>query len=349
MTESFDYLVLDLASDDILVQKAAAEALGRLADSRALTPLIATLHNQNQWVREASARALGKLGNPDAVEALLMAVKDTNLWVCKAAITSLGQLNNPQAIMPLVLLLGHKDASVQRAAIHALVNLSPSSFEALLAALDNPERLIRKGAVTALGKLGDERAVMPLIQVLHHNDMTVRQKAILALKNIGGTTALAALTEALQDSNALIRRAVLQAINELDWQEAEDGPLILVAEDESDERELFVSVLKLWGYRSIEAYHGEMAIRQAQRYHPDLILLDVRMPRLNGFDAFKRLKKLPETAAIPVIFLSADSQAQALATSKMLGAAAYMIKPYTPAEVIERIRAVLNNYKRLAG
>jgi CheY-like chemotaxis protein len=85
-------------------------------------------------------------------------------------------------------------------------------------------------------------------------------------------------------------------------------PLILVAEDERDIRDLIVFTLQLAGFNVVEVPNGEEAVKKALEIKPDLILMDVRMPKMTGFEACKALKQQEKTQDIPVIFLSAKGQ-----------------------------------------
>src|SRR4030042_1482752 len=86
------------------------------------------------------------------------------------------------------------------------------------------------------------------------------------------------------------------------------GKKVLVAEDEPDIRGLIVFSLEFAGYKVVQAANGEEAIDLAEQEQPDLIMLDVRMPKLTGYEACARLKARETTRNIPVVFLSALSQ-----------------------------------------
>lgn len=81
-------------------------------------------------------------------------------------------------------------------------------------------------------------------------------------------------------------------------------PLVLIVDDEWLNRELMEGILLLQDYRVIQAHSGEQALRLAIEQHPDLVLLDVRMPRMDGFEVSRRLKSDPATDQIPIIMLS---------------------------------------------
>ncbi|MGQ9598726.1 MAG: response regulator transcription factor [Anaerolineae bacterium] len=116
---------------------------------------------------------------------------------------------------------------------------------------------------------------------------------------------------------------------------------VLVAEDESDIRNLIVFSLEYAGYTVVQAMDGEEAIQKAITEQPDLILLDVRMPRMNGYEACKRLKAHESTHHIPVVFLSARGQEIEIKQGLELGAVEYILKPFAPDELQQRVTSLL--------
>lgn len=117
---------------------------------------------------------------------------------------------------------------------------------------------------------------------------------------------------------------------------------ILIAEDERDIRELISFTLSFAGHEVVATTNGEEAYAAAIELLPDLILLDVRMPRLTGYEACKRLKTNEKTAHIPVVFLSAKGQEAEVQTGLEVGAIEYIIKPFSPDQLTERVQAILN-------
>jgi DNA-binding response OmpR family regulator len=116
---------------------------------------------------------------------------------------------------------------------------------------------------------------------------------------------------------------------------------ILIAEDERDIRELLDFTLRYNGYEVIAASNGEEALELIQREMPDLILLDVRMPRIDGYEVCKALKAEPTTSSIPVVFLSAKGQEAEVEAGMQLGAEAYILKPFSPNELASRVGDLL--------
>ena len=117
---------------------------------------------------------------------------------------------------------------------------------------------------------------------------------------------------------------------------------ILVAEDEKDIRELVMFSLKgLGGFDVILAPNGEEAVKVATAEHPDLILMDVRMPKMTGYEACAKLKTIKATRDIPVIFLSAKGQDSEIRQGLSAGATQYILKPFAPDELVSQVRSVL--------
>ncbi|HEX6875922.1 MAG TPA: response regulator [Nocardioidaceae bacterium] len=109
----------------------------------------------------------------------------------------------------------------------------------------------------------------------------------------------------------------------------------LVVDDSAVIRELIAVNLQLEGFEVTMAGDGETALELARATLPDVITLDVMMPRMSGFEAVERLRAEPETAGIPVVMVTGRAQAADLARGEELGADAYLTKPFEPAELIE--------------
>jgi CheY-like chemotaxis protein len=118
-------------------------------------------------------------------------------------------------------------------------------------------------------------------------------------------------------------------------------PKILVADDERDIRELIGFTLRFAGFEVVLVADGVEAIERAPLEKPDLILLDVRMPRVTGYDVCRHLKEDPATSAIPIVFLSAKGQDGEIQQGLDSGAVEYIVKPFTPDDLTEQVRNVL--------
>lgn len=117
---------------------------------------------------------------------------------------------------------------------------------------------------------------------------------------------------------------------------------ILIAEDERDIRDLVAFSLQFGGFQVVQAANGMEAVERAQAERPDLILMDVRMPRMTGYEACKTLKTLPAVRDIPVVFLSAKGQESEIQTGLEAGAEEYILKPFAPDELTRQVKVVLD-------
>lgn len=119
---------------------------------------------------------------------------------------------------------------------------------------------------------------------------------------------------------------------------------ILIAEDEPDIRELVAFTLRFGGYEVVTASNGEEAVQLARRENPDLILLDVRMPRMTGYDACREIKADPNLKTTPVVFLSAKGQENEIQAGIESGAEEYLLKPFAPDQLMQRVKAILAKF-----
>jgi DNA-binding response OmpR family regulator len=116
---------------------------------------------------------------------------------------------------------------------------------------------------------------------------------------------------------------------------------ILIAEDERDIRDLITFTLRFAGHEVIPTVNGEEAYQTALKTIPDLIMLDVRMPRMTGYEACQHIKAEETTKHIPVIILSAKGQESEVRTGIEAGADDYILKPFSPDQLTERIKTIL--------
>ena len=124
---------------------------------------------------------------------------------------------------------------------------------------------------------------------------------------------------------------------------------ILIAEDERDIRELVNFSLQFGGFTVVQAANGAEAVEQAQKELPDLILMDVRMPKMTGYEACRQMKSMPELRDIPVVFLSAKGQETEIQTGLEAGAEEYILKPFAPDELVKQVQAVLDRVTARRG
>lgn len=116
---------------------------------------------------------------------------------------------------------------------------------------------------------------------------------------------------------------------------------ILVVEDEADLREVLQYNLTREGYRVLLAENGADGLRKARKEVPDLLLLDLMLPDLDGLEICRRLKKDPVTASLPIIIVTAKGEESDVVLGLGVGADDYVSKPFSPRELLARVKAVL--------
>ena len=121
---------------------------------------------------------------------------------------------------------------------------------------------------------------------------------------------------------------------------------ILVVDDTKDILLVVARRLESWGYEPLTAESGEEGLRVAEEHIPDLVLLDIMMPKMKGRDVCARLKANPKTQHIPVIFLTALGLADHIKAGLDLGADDYIVKPFEPAQLKERIAICLARHEK---
>jgi len=123
-------------------------------------------------------------------------------------------------------------------------------------------------------------------------------------------------------------------------------PLILIADDEPLVTQLVSHRLNTRGFEVAVVGDGIQAIASARRLRPDLVILDAMMPGLDGFAVLKTLKEAPETAAIPVLMLTARKGEKDVVGALTAGADDYLVKPFIPEELVTRVKRLLGNKAR---
>jgi two-component system phosphate regulon response regulator PhoB len=118
-------------------------------------------------------------------------------------------------------------------------------------------------------------------------------------------------------------------------------PLVVAADDDPDILNLVTLRLERAGYQVLTARDGEQALDLCAERSPDLILLDVSMPKLTGLDVARRLRELPATASTPIVLLTARASESDRAAGHEAGATAYLTKPFSPQELSTRVGELL--------
>lgn len=116
---------------------------------------------------------------------------------------------------------------------------------------------------------------------------------------------------------------------------------VLVIEDEELICDSIVELLSKRGITAIAAKDGDRGLQLAKEIIPDLILCDLRMPKLNGYEVLKALRQDPITAGVPFIFLTAENTQEIIAQGQLLGANSYIYKPFTTAQLLDAIASYL--------
>ena len=120
-----------------------------------------------------------------------------------------------------------------------------------------------------------------------------------------------------------------------------DTPTILVVEDEEDLRDIIIFNLNREGYKTVGVETGEQGLAQARELVPNLIILDLMLPGVNGLDVCRQVKQDPNTQNISIIIVSAKGEEADIVTGLELGADDYVAKPFSPRILLARVRAVL--------
>jgi two-component system, cell cycle response regulator DivK len=116
---------------------------------------------------------------------------------------------------------------------------------------------------------------------------------------------------------------------------------ILVVEDQEDNRQILRDLLDNAGYEMIVAEDGVQALEQAEKHKPDLILMDIQLPLLDGYEATRRLKANPDLKAIPIIVVTSYALSGDEEKARAAGCDAYVAKPYSPRALLAKMREYL--------
>jgi CheY-like chemotaxis protein len=122
----------------------------------------------------------------------------------------------------------------------------------------------------------------------------------------------------------------------------ETTPLILVVDDYQDAREMYAEYLQFSGFRVAEARNGNEAVEQAFALKPDLILMDLSLPGMDGWEATRQLKSDERTRHIPVVALTGHALAGASEGAKKAGCDSFVTKPCLPDDLVVEVRRMLN-------
>jgi two-component system, cell cycle response regulator DivK len=116
---------------------------------------------------------------------------------------------------------------------------------------------------------------------------------------------------------------------------------ILIVEDTEDNRQIIRDLLSSVGYELIEAEDGAAGVALAQSEHPDLILMDIQLPQIDGYEATRRIRAMPELAKVPIIAVTSYALSGDEAKTRAAGCDGYIAKPFSPRQLLAKIREFL--------
>jgi len=116
---------------------------------------------------------------------------------------------------------------------------------------------------------------------------------------------------------------------------------ILVIEDTEDNRQIIRDLLSSVGYEMIEATDGVAGVELAQKEHPDLILMDIQLPEIDGYEATRRIRAVPELKTVPIIAVTSYALSGDEAKTREAGCDGYVAKPFSPRQLLAKVREFL--------
>jgi CheY-like chemotaxis protein len=253
----------------------------------------------------------------------------------------------------IIQMAGDADADNRQKAIRLLSKTKDERIvKIIIEALNDENNEVRRQAADALGSLEEKSAVVPLIGKLEDSDDFVRGIVTWALGKIKDQSAVDALIACLNDKDWWVRKNAAEALKKIGGEDAEralsllkecteKSKKIMIVDDDKFILEYMQINLELDGYKVIEAFDGEQAIQKVLNECPDLILLDIMMPKVNGWEVCKALKENPKTCNIPIIMVSAKTQIDDFVKGMDAGATFYIMKPFSPAQLSEAIQKAL--------
>ena len=118
---------------------------------------------------------------------------------------------------------------------------------------------------------------------------------------------------------------------------------ILVVEDTEDNRQILRDLLGMAGYDMVEAHDGAEGVAKAAEHRPDLILMDIQMPVMDGYEATRRIKANPDLKAIPIVAVTSYALSGDEQKTRDAGCDAYIAKPYSPRQMLAKVREILGS------
>lgn len=118
---------------------------------------------------------------------------------------------------------------------------------------------------------------------------------------------------------------------------------ILVVEDTEDNRQILRDLLGMAGYDMVEAHDGAQGVAMAAEHRPDLILMDIQMPVMDGYEATRRIKAIPELKETPIVAVTSYALSGDEQKTRDAGCDAYIAKPYSPRQMLAKVREILGS------
>ena len=118
---------------------------------------------------------------------------------------------------------------------------------------------------------------------------------------------------------------------------------ILVVEDTEDNRQILRDLLGMAGYDMVEAHDGAQGVAMAAEHKPDLILMDIQMPVMDGYEATRQIKANPDLKAIPIVAVTSYALSGDEQKTRDAGCDAYIAKPYSPRQMLAKVREILGS------
>ncbi|MGO4388956.1 response regulator [Microvirga sp. 2YAF29] len=116
---------------------------------------------------------------------------------------------------------------------------------------------------------------------------------------------------------------------------------ILIVEDTEDNRQILRDLLTNAGFDIVEAHDGEAAVEAASKHHPDLILMDIQLPIMNGYEAIRRIKSDAKLQPIPIIAVTSYALSEDKEKARAAGCDGYVAKPFSPRQLLATVRDLL--------
>ena len=366
---------LEVVLKDPSVRVEAAQALALLGKTEGL---IEAIRDKNPEIAARASEAAGVVKEQSVIPALVDALSNDEWKVRKNAAETLGKLREKKAVEKMIKILDSDESYEARAsAAESLGKIGDErALDELIKALNDPHWEVRKNVAEALGRLGDSKAVCPLLKILSDPDWNTRSNALNALGLIKDSGACPTIVHSLGDESKNVRSQAAKVLAEL-WQEKAREPITKYLEEEQDQwvinyfcqvlEELpgstnkkyklllvdddkFISRLlkqtfQFEGFDVITANNGRVAIEEAHKFLPDIIILDIMMPEMDGWEVCEQLKLNPRTGSIPIVILTAKSQDKDIEKGKSLGVAYYFSKPFDSTELIKTVKLILSAIK----